>query len=119
MASKNRRKAGRLDQRVTIQDPPDVEGSQDDHGVPDDPWTDGDTVWAEVLTDAGAMALVGDQLKPTQNFSVTIRRKAVTTTQRLKWTDRNSTVWYLYPQAITFPEGPRGEFLLLQCTAAR
>lgn len=108
----------RLNQRVTIQNPPDTEGTQDDHGNPTGAWTDGDTVWAEVLTDAGQMQLVADQLKPTQGFTVTIRRRAIDTTKRLKWTDRNSTVWYMYPQAITYPEGPRGELIQLTCTAA-
>lgn len=110
--------ASRLDQRVTIQDPPAAEGTQDVHGNPTAPWTDGDTTWAEVLTDAGAVSIVGEQLKPTQNFSVTIRRRAIDTTKRMKWTDRNSVVWYLYPQAIGFPAGPRGEEMLLSCTAA-
>lgn len=115
--AKARERASRLDQRVTIQDPPDPEGAQDIHGNPTEAWADGDTVWAEVLTDAGAMQLVADQLKPTQAFTVTIRRRAITTVQRLKWTDRNSTVWYLYPQAIGEPEGPRGDLLTLSCTA--
>jgi head-tail adaptor len=115
--AKARERSSRLDQRVTIQVPPAVEGAQDDHGNPTGAWTDSDVIWAEVLTDAGQMQLVADQLKPTQAFIVTIRRREIDTTKRLKWTDRNSTVWYLYPQSITMPEGPRSDLLTLFCTA--
>lgn len=110
--------ASRLDQRVTLQMPPDVGGEQDLHGVPTEDWTGERTLWADVKKQAGTLELHGEQLKTAATWLVTVRASrslVLDATKRFVWTDRFGVVHYLYIESDLRPDGARGDEVAVMC----
>lgn len=78
-------KAGRLDQRISIETPASAE---DALGQDARSWLPSVTVWAEAKEQMGREFLAGDY-KAEEKVAFRIRWRAVDSTARIVWNDRN------------------------------
>lgn len=102
---------GTYDQQLTLQSPPDPEGTQNSLGEPTGDWRTVATIWGQVEYGDGGKTLQVNQLTTGQRFIVRAWARAdVTTRHRLQWAGK-----LLYVERIDRPDGNRGLEMVLTC----
>lgn len=106
---------GLMTERVELQAPPLAEAEQDKFGSPQGGWGTFATVAARVETTGAVEVIEADGLKAIGSYAVTIRTRGdVSEKCRVLWRGLA-----LYVKSIQMPEGPRGRFVVLSCSAAK
>lgn len=107
---------GAMTELVSLQSPPNAEGTRNTIGEPTGPWTTiAGNVWAEVKTAGGNEAVEGSQLVAVGTYIVRTRQRPdVDETCRVLWGSLDLRI-----QSIGRPEGQRSRFMTLVCLAAK
>lgn len=99
-------RAGRLNKRVILQT---VTPTRDTGGGATEAWADTATLWAEIEELSGSEQFDAQQVASTLTHRVTLRYRAVTPQQRIKYGSR-----ILRIESVANP-GQRNESVVLQC----
>ncbi|MFO0863540.1 MAG: phage head closure protein [Gemmataceae bacterium] len=107
--------AGKLDQRVTLESPPDADGERNEIGEVVGDWNPIGTFWAEVLSLSGSEAVEGDMIGATTVYRVTMRyRSDVTEAWRILWNGLDLRI-----ESVGRPEGNRSGTMTIIAAAAK